>query len=100
VDDWRGYITWLYRVSHLVMTPPVEVVEVPPPRRHNKEVIIEEEYARDRLNPLQIIWNVYDITEETLHDGEPQEFYHSIFRRMQDEMHPIIELQIARRRRG
>ena len=49
MDSWRTirrYMTWFCRVSQLVMTAPVEVVKLPPPRPHNKEVIIEEKYAR------------------------------------------------------
>jgi len=37
-----------------MMIHPMEVVEEPPHRSPNQEVIIEEEYARERLNPLQV----------------------------------------------
>jgi len=60
------------------MTPPAKVVVVPLPRPLNEEIIIKEECARDRPNPLQIIQNVYNITKEALCDGYPHEYYHSM----------------------
>lgn len=53
MNDKGGYISWFYRVSRPVMTPLVEVGDVPPPKPPNdQEFIIEEEYAKDSPNPL------------------------------------------------
>jgi hypothetical protein len=46
------YIYWFYCVVHLVMTHMADVFEEPPPRPPNQEVIIEEEYARERPDTL------------------------------------------------
>jgi len=45
------------------------------------------------------MWNAYDIMKEALHDGDPHEYYQSMLRMIQDEMQPMTELQIPRRRR-
>jgi len=71
------------------MITPVEVVELLPPRSPNKAVIIEEKYAIECPNTLQIMQNVYDITKEALHDGDLHEYYQSMLRRIHDEMHHL-----------
>jgi len=80
------------------MIPPTEVVELPTPRPPNEEVIIEEDYARDRPNTLQVIQAIYAMTKEGLCDGDSVENFQGILRRIHDEMHPTTTLQITRRR--
>jgi len=73
------------------MSHPTEVVQEPPPRPPNQEVIIEEDYARERPDSLHVIRNIYDITEEALREGEPHSYYHSMFMRIQEEVYQVIE---------
>jgi len=53
--------------SHLT-----EVIKEPPPRPPNQEVIIEDNYARELPDPLQVIWNIYDITKEGVVLSRPE----------------------------
>lgn len=77
------------------MSHPTKVVEEPPHRSLNREIIIDEEYVRECLNPLQVIWNIYDITKKVLCEGEPHPYYHSMFMTIHDEKHLVIELLIV-----
>ena len=52
---YRAYKTWFYSVSHAQLVPYAEVVQAPPPRPPNEEVIIDEDHAIDRPNTLTII---------------------------------------------
>jgi len=100
-DLWQTrswYTTWFYHVSHSVMSHPTEVVEEPPHRPHYKEVIIQEECARELPDPLQVMRNIYDITEEALRYPNPHPYFHNMIMRIQEEIHPVIELHIVRRR--
>jgi hypothetical protein len=84
-DPWRTtwtYTSWFYRASHPLMSHRTKVVEEPPPRPPNQKVIIEEEYASERPDPLQVMWNNYVISEEALREGEPHPYYHNMFRRI------------------
>ncbi|RHN44173.1 hypothetical protein MtrunA17_Chr7g0216521 [Medicago truncatula] len=84
---------------HSLMIPHVEVIEVPPSRLSKEEITIAKDHGKVRPNTLQVIQNVYCIMEEWLRDGESHKYHHGLPRTMQDEMHPAIKLQIARRRR-
>jgi hypothetical protein len=53
------------------MSHRLEVVDEPPPRPPNQEVIIQEEYARELPDPLQVMRNIYGITEEVLRYPDP-----------------------------
>jgi hypothetical protein len=78
VDSWQtetGYTIWLYRVSHLLMIPPTEVVELPPPRPPNEDVIIEKDHVRDRPIILHIIWTVCAMAKEQVCDGDSVEYF-------------------------
>lgn len=79
--------------SHLT-----EVIKEPSTRPPNQEVIIQENYARELPDPLQVIRNIYDITKEALRYLDPHPYHHSMMMRIQDEMHPVTELLIVRRR--
>lgn len=76
-DTFIGSTLSLIRMSHLA-----DVVKMPPPRPPNQEVIIEEEYAREHPDPLQVIWNIYDIVEEVLCKCVPHPYYHNMFMRI------------------
>jgi len=57
-------------MSHLA-----EVIKDPPQRPPNQEVIIQEEYARELLDPPQVMRNIYDITKEVLRYPDPHPYY-------------------------
>jgi len=82
-----------------VINHPTVVVEEPPPRLPDHEVIIQEQYARELPNPLQVMWNIYDITKEELRYPSPYPYYHNMIMKILEEMYPVTELQIVRRRR-
>ncbi|AES99502.2 hypothetical protein MTR_5g081610 [Medicago truncatula] len=77
-----GYASWFYCVSRPVINHLVEVVEEPPPRPPNHEVIIQEQYARELPTHSRSCG-----TSTTLP------------RRILEEMYPVTELQIVRRRK-
>jgi len=62
----RGYIICFYRVSHPIMSAPASVAEytahVPP----YEEVIIEQQWVKQDLNPLQIIDNIRCIVDSAM----------------------------------
>lgn len=57
------------------MIPPTKVIELPPPRPPNEDVIIENDHAKDRPNILHIIWTVYAMAEEQVCDGHSVEYF-------------------------
>jgi hypothetical protein len=50
-----GYIKWFYHVSHPLIVAPAPVPEYVVPRPVYQEILVEQEWARYPLNPLQVI---------------------------------------------
>jgi len=48
---------------------------------------------------FKFMQKIYDIREEALREGESHPYYHNMFMRIQEEMHPVTELQIVWTRR-
>jgi len=76
------------------MSHPAEVVQDPHLRPPNEEAIIQKQYVRHVLDPLQAIGNIIDINEETLLYGEPHPYYHNVLKRIQEEYRPVNEHQV------
>jgi hypothetical protein len=41
--------------------------------------------------------DIYGITEEALREGKPHPYYHKLFIRIEEEMHPVTKLDIVQR---
>lgn len=89
-------MTWFFRVSHLLLIPHAELVQVPPPMPTNEEVIIEEDHARDLPNTLGIIHTLYGTTNEKLRDCDSVEYFQDLLSRMHDKMRPTTTLYISK----
>jgi len=73
------------------------VVQVPPLRPANEEVITQEDHARDCPNTLCIIHTLYDMENKALHDGDSVEYFQDFLRRMHDEICMTCTYQLSKR---
>lgn len=81
VDQWRcrrGYMTWLYNVSHSIMSQPTPILVYLPPRPPIEELIIQKQYVRQLPDPLQFIGNISAKVEIALQYHEPHPYYHNV----------------------
>jgi len=73
------------------MSKHVPIVEYPAPIPPYEEVIFQEQYVRQVLDPLQIIGNITSKIESALHYPEPHLYYHNVLMSIDEDYRMILD---------
>jgi len=94
------YIRWFYRVSHPLIVNPAPEPDIVFPRPVYQDILVDQEWARQPLDPLQVISSMRDRVEHAMEMLEvvSNPLFFSILEGLRTEYSVFDHQQVPRRR--
>jgi len=102
-EPWKysdRYIRWFYRVSHPLIVNPAPEPDIVIPRPVYRDILVDQEWARNPPDPLQVITSMRDRVEHAMQIPEviSNPLFFGILEGLRTDYSVFDHLQVPRRR--